>query len=67
MTFKTKAEKRGIHVYVKFYSGPNEEHLALNGELVFTIEEWILFREVIIDGTKGIKYISEGYLELLVN
>ena len=60
MTFKTKAEKKGGHVYVKFYSGPDEEHLALNGKLVFTMEEWIVFRITLLMGAdEDVEVISE--------
>ena len=65
ITFKTKAEKKGGHVHVRFYSGPDEEHLALNGRLVFTIEEWLLFREMLLigaSGMSGVTVITQGYL-----
>ena len=61
MTFKTKAEKKGGHVHVRFYSGPDEEHLALNGKLVFTVEEWSLFRITLLMGAgEEVEVISES-------
>ena len=65
MILKTKAEKRGGHAHVRFYSGPDEEHLALNGNLAFTLEEWLMFRETILMGAnnvRGMTVITEGYL-----
>ena len=65
MILKVKAEKRGGHVHTLFYSGPDEEHLTHNGRLVFTLEEWLMFRETILMGAKiveGMITITEGYL-----
>ena len=65
MILKTKAEKGGGHVHVRFYSGPDEDHLALNGKLAFTLEEWLMFRETILLGAndvRGMLVITEGYL-----
>ena len=65
MILKTKAVKGGGHVHVRFYSGPDEDHLALNGKLAFTLEEWLMFRETILLGSndqRGMLVITEGYL-----
>ena len=65
MILKTKAVKGGGYVHVRFYSGPDEDHLALNGKLAFTLEEWLMFRETILMGSndqRGMLVITEGYL-----
>ena len=65
MILKAKAVKGGGHVHVGFYSGPDEDHLAFNGKLAFTLEEWVMFRETILLGAKivsGMIVIAEGYL-----
>jgi hypothetical protein len=38
--FKLKYRKQGIHVRARLFVGPDEDHLALSGELCFREEEW---------------------------
>jgi len=42
----------GSHAHVQFFSGPDKWHLGLNGELVFTMEEWVNFGAALLNGAR---------------
>jgi hypothetical protein len=41
--FKLKYQEQGTHVRAKLFVGPDEDHMALSGELCFRKEEWSEF------------------------
>jgi len=42
MILKIRDELRGGHVHVDFFIGPDADHLAKSGTLVFNVREWHL-------------------------
>lgn len=40
MTLKAKVKYKGVHVQVRVYVGPDEEHLAYAGEICMREDEW---------------------------
>ena len=66
MVYKTKAKKRGGHVHVRFYAGPDGEHLAYLGKLCFLVGEWRLFGAILLLGVDKSRplaeVITEGFL-----
>lgn len=40
MNVKLHAETRGGHTHVDVFVGPDSDHLALSGRMVFTRDEW---------------------------
>jgi hypothetical protein len=40
---------------VQFFSGPDKDHLALNGKLVFAAEEWAKFGFALFNGARRLQ------------
>lgn len=48
MTFiKFREDTRGSHVHIDVFVGPDEEHLANAGRLVFREDEWSKLRDAV--------------------
>jgi hypothetical protein len=64
MIVKLKSERRGIHVHECVFVGPDEEHLALAGVLVFDIGQWQEFGAALLLGASkmhgNVKVLTEG-------
>lgn len=43
MIIKLRSERRGAHVHERVFVGPDVDHLALAGVLVFDIGQWQTF------------------------
>ncbi len=43
MIVKLKSERRGNHVHERVFVGPDPDHLALAGTLVFGVGQWQAF------------------------
>ena len=43
MIIKLRSERRGAHVHELVFVGPDADHLALAGVLVFDVGQWQLF------------------------
>lgn len=52
MIIKFRDERRGNHVHSRVFIGPDEDHLALAGTLVFNIGEWQMFGACLLSGAK---------------
>ena len=52
MYLKIKSELLGAHVHERLFVGPDKEHLALAGTLVFDIGEWQLFGAALLLGAQ---------------
>jgi len=43
MIFKLRSERRGAYVHERVIVGPDNDHLALAGTLIFALGEWQAF------------------------
>ena len=43
MIVKLRSERRGAHVHERVFVGPDTDHLALAGVLIFDVGEWQAF------------------------
>jgi len=43
MIIKLRSERRGAHVHERVFVGPDSDHLALAGVLIFNVGEWQAF------------------------
>ena len=43
MIIKLRSERRGAHVHERVFVGPDTDHLALAGVLIFDVGEWQAF------------------------
>ena len=50
--FKLYSERRGDHVHQRVFAGPDADHLALCGTLVFRIGEWQEFGAALLLGSE---------------
>ncbi len=67
MFLKLDAEKSGVHVHVKFFMGPDLDHLANCGKLTLRIGEWQLFGACLLLGAEPmtvehLEVMPAGYL-----
>ena len=63
MVFKLKSKRRGDHVHEQVFVGPDVDHLALVGTLVFRIGEWQEFGAALGLGAErmhGMKVVFVG-------
>lgn len=60
---KLRCEARGAHVHVDLFIGPDADHLALSGRLVFRVGEWQLFGAALLLGVDHMR----NHLEVLVD
>lgn len=68
MAIKLKSKLIGSHVHDYIYMGHDEGHLALNGRLIFTIEEWQTFGAALGLGAKqmrDVEVVFEGDLDIV--
>lgn len=45
-----KTERKGEHVHARIFVGPDLDHLALSGTLVFRLDEWLQFGAALCTG-----------------
>ena len=61
---KLKSERKGVHVHEYVFIGPDEDHLALAGRLVFDIGQWQEFGAALLLGASKmhgtVKVLTEG-------
>ena len=50
MIIKLRSERRGEHVHERVFVGPDEDHLALAGTLVFDVGQWQEFGAALMLG-----------------
>lgn len=66
MLLKLYGEKAGEHVHIKFFMGPDADHLANCGKLILRIGEWQLLGACLLLGAghmpEHLEVITEGYL-----
>ena len=64
MIIKLRSERRGAHVHERVFVGPDSDHLALAGVLIFNVGEWQAFGAALGLGasqTHGqVKVVFEG-------
>lgn len=69
MIIKLRSELRGNHVHERVFVGPDADHLALAGKLVFHVGEWQSFGAVLLLGAdqtrERINVITEGDEEVI--
>lgn len=61
--FKLKSEVKGIHIHERVFSGPDKDHFALCGTLIFNVGEWQLFGATLKLGQEKMKNHVEIILE----
>jgi len=54
MILKIRDRLLGAHVHVDVFIGPDADHLAKSGELVFTVREWCAFGALLAYGAAHI-------------
>ncbi len=52
MVINVRGQILGNHVHARVFMGPDGDHLALSGQLVFTIGEWQLFGAALLLGAE---------------
>ena len=50
MIAKLRGERKGEHIHARLFMGPDRDHLAKNGDLVLTVEEWQIFVAALLLG-----------------
>jgi hypothetical protein len=62
MVIKVRHRLVGNHWRVRFFAGPDADHLAVLGVLVFGLTEWFEFLRVMDNGAphSGVQLIAEG-------
>lgn len=50
LKFKTRTENHGVHVRFDVFAGPDADHLALAGTMVFRTAEAVAFTELLRAG-----------------
>ena len=61
--FKLKSEVKGIHIHEHVFSGPDKDHFALCGTLIFShIGEWQVFGAALRLGQEKMK----GHVEVIL-
>lgn len=63
MIAKITGKRNGHHVHSQVFMGEDVNHLALNGDLTFTVGEWQIFVASLMIGAKQ----SMGHLKVIVN
>lgn len=63
MIAKLKGQQKGDHIHAQVFMGPDRDHLACNGDLVFTVGEWQIFVASLLLGADR----TQGHLTVEVD
>ena len=69
MIIKLRSERRGAHVHERVFVGPDTDHLALAGVLIFDLGQWQAFGAALGLGASRmhgqVKIVFEGSEEVV--